>query len=86
MSHRCSDIEMQSFYYDVNNTITKYSLSNFKDNFNPTNIEMGKNQIEFYSFSIPYIIEDLEKILYYEVEYPWQNKINYFFYQKYERK
>ena len=73
VSHRCSDIEMQSFYYDFNNTITKYSLSNFKDKFNPANINIGQNQIEFYSFSIPYIIEDLEKILYYEVEYPWKN-------------
>ncbi len=74
IAHRCSDIEMQSFYFDYNKSVQQYSITNYKNKFHPDNIVLGENKLDFFSYSIEYLIEDLEKILYYENKFPWDDK------------
>ena len=65
ISHRCADIESQTFFHHINKNISKYSLTHHID---------SKDTMEFLSYSLEHIIEDLEKMLYHENVYPWNDK------------
>lgn len=65
IAHRCADIETQTFFHNINNNISKYQISHHSNN---------DEKLEFLSYSLHYIVDDLEKMLYHENIYPWIDK------------